>query len=1217
MQDLSAGRYILKRLADDWKLLLCILFGVIVSASLIAGAPVYVDTLQRQGFDTTIDRSRSGSLDILTFAPHVSLDRTTLLETDALVDRTVLRYIPGVKRGSERFLRGPTNLVGFPYAPLTPTAEEIVSRGYFQTLSNVEKHVTFNEGRMASDLVVAGARGPVVEVVLSASLASRFKVNVGDELVLAPSFGDATRVTAVVVGTITPIDINHEFWQHNAAFFLDPPPLSETPDDGVEVDPEEPPVVLFTTREALVAGVGQAFPGTMVVSTWYIFSDREGLKQWSASDLGSRLDAIETDLVLDMPGTGLFTGLNVIVARYERRSFFTAVPMLLLLVVMVITVLYYLAMMVSYLVQSREADVALLRSRGIGTVQLLRLYAVEGAVLVLVGVILAPFAAMGAIALAGKLPYFNAITGGSFLPVNFRWEPFAMAAGAGLLGLAIFVIPGVLGARTGLIIHKLRSSRPPSVPLFQRYYLDIAVLAVGGLVFWELHERGHVVSGGLFSGVQVNDVLLFAPVLFLIGVALLFMRLFPLLVKFVSGESAALLHLATAAALAVLVPSVVYADVRDGNGFAWLTPVALLAAAAATHWAAHRAQRPASRIAWLAAQGAAVALFGFVRSPVVGETSFVPTVVLFCIPPAQIAFRLLASSSQAAPVWVSMGLWRMARNPLQYSWLVLLLVMVTGLGIMATTVGGTLDLSHRDRVAYNVASDIRVGGIPWFLAVNAGRDTKDRYLAIPGVTAVSMAFRSDGKVGTTLDGSWFDLLALESEDFPYISWWRDDFSHQPLTGLMRALQSTVRSEPVWVPDEATDLRVWVKPEHEYPGVFLWMVLEDAHGRMATVSFGRLGPPEWVLMTARIPDRIRRPAKLVSIQLNEGGYGAVGTPGTILLDHVHAGVDGGDEQVIEDFEGLMRWTPMPTSLISSDRVSVDDDSYEGESAALFSFGKETNAGVRGFYHAERGTALPVVVSSSFVDYTGIRVGDRTLVQVAGRLVPIVVRDTADFFPTLNPHRRGFVVADLDSALRRINLASLGGNLVPNELFISEAPGAGSAVNRVVRGMVLRTDLVQDKADQLQALEADPLITAGWRAMVLLSIGIIVVVAGAGYATYLLSYAHRSQSEMGFLRSLGLSRSQMTGLLTLEHLAIVIVGVGLGTWAGFQMSTLMVSAVAVTEDGSRVVPPFILTTDWSYMLPIYGALAVIFALSLSRLIRGAQKLDVSLVSKAEAG
>ncbi|MDP6402736.1 MAG: hypothetical protein QF467_04245, partial [SAR202 cluster bacterium] len=249
MQGTSAASYIVKRFADDWKLLLSILLGVTVSASLIAGAPIYVDTLERQGFDTTVDRSNSAVLDILALAPHVSLDRATLRETDALVDEMARLYLPGVARGTERFLRGPTNLVGLPHKPLSQAFEgATVSRGYIQSLSNVDKHVTFIDGRMASDLVVAGDRGPVVEVVMPMGIADRFRVGVGDKLELTPSFTDATRITAIIVGTMEPIDTNDEFWQHNASFFLEPPPLSETPDDGVEVDSEEPPVVLFATQ---------------------------------------------------------------------------------------------------------------------------------------------------------------------------------------------------------------------------------------------------------------------------------------------------------------------------------------------------------------------------------------------------------------------------------------------------------------------------------------------------------------------------------------------------------------------------------------------------------------------------------------------------------------------------------------------------------------------------------------------------------------------------------------------------------------------------------------------------------------------------------------------------------------------------------------------------------------------------------------------------------
>ena len=101
-----------------------------------------------------------------------------------------------------------------------------------------------------------------------------------------------------------------------------------------------------------------------------------------------------------------------------------------------------------------------------------------------------------------------------------------MATGA--LCLAIYVIPGVIGARTGLIVQKMRAARPPTEPFFHRYYIDVGLMVIGGLVFWELFSRGQIVSGGLFNDARVNEALLFAPVLLLTVVALLFMRFFPL-----------------------------------------------------------------------------------------------------------------------------------------------------------------------------------------------------------------------------------------------------------------------------------------------------------------------------------------------------------------------------------------------------------------------------------------------------------------------------------------------------------------------------------------------------------------------------------------------------------------------------------------------------------------------------------------------------------------
>ena len=112
-------------------------------------------------------------------------------------------------------------------------------------------------------------------------------------------------------------------------------------------------------------------------------------------------------------------------------------------------------------------------------------------------------------------------------------------------------------------------------------------------------------------------------------------------------------------------------------------------------------------------------------------------------------------------------------------------------------------------------------------------------------------------------------------------------------------------------------------------------------------------------------------------------------------------------------------------------------------------------------------------------------------------------------------------------------------------------------------------------------------------------IILFTAGLGYVTYLLAFSNRSRNEMGFLQSIGLSSRQLAGLLILEHSIIIAVGIGLGSGAGWLMSDLMVSSVAVTENGREVIPPFILETDFRVLVPMYFALIAIFALAVYRL------------------
>ena len=1221
MPPMTTTSFVLKRLADDWKLLVAIFAGITVAATLLASAPIYLKTLERQGIDTAIDRADQSFLNIYGIAPHIILSRERLDATERTFEEAIANNIQDIYRGRERFLRSPTFLVGTKRNPLIPNTQgadrpPLVSRGYFQHLSNLEDHVTFVEGRMATDDVTWVNQSPHIEAVVGYSARRTFDLRVGDTVLFTPSLTDPVRAVIEIVGMLEPADPTEEYWQQSPSLYIDPVPLEELPDADVDVDPEEPPLALFVTREALAEGIGAGYPGTLVSSNWFVFIDKESLKKWNKDEARGRLASMESDVSNEMQGSAVFTGIETMLNRFERRSFFTGIPMLLLVVVMTITVLYYVLMMVSYLVASREQDVALLRSRGVGSWRLARIYALEGLAITIIAAAVAPFFAFGGIALAGKLDYFREITLGRFLPVSLEWMPFAVSMATGALCLAIYVIPGVIGARTGLIVQKMRAARPPTEPFFHRYYIDVGLMVIGGLIFWELFSRGQIVSGGLFNEARVNEALLFAPVLLLTVVALLFMRFFPLVVRYLSGESPTVMHLLAAATFVTVGLIVAVQGLGTNAGTGWVWRVAHMAVIAALYFGTWRTRRRYFITVGMALQAVLIAFFVYSDAPDRDAAIYIPTVILSLLIPMQVLFVALRRLERVYPVWASMAIWRMSRNPLQYSWLVLLIVMVTGLGILATTVGGTLDRSYKERVLYEVASDVRVTGIPAYFA--RGTDAlKERYLDIPGISSLSLAMRGQGSVGATYSGNNFDILAVESDEFPYVTWYRDDFSERPLSQVMSLLKTGAGIPPIEVPRGADRIYVWAHPEENYSNMFLWMVLKDRFGIIDTITFGPMQQDEWTLMESRIPSDLEWPVSLVSVQIYEPAFGPAGTAGTILLDDIQVSVAGESERhILDDFEGLSKWTPLATSMISRDVIGVTDDNVKnGGRSGIFIFGKDTDQGIRGFYRSPTGGPVPVIASSTFAERTGTRAGSSLIVNILGRLIPVRIMGAVDYFPTLYPEGNGFLIADLDNLLRHLNILSPVRRINPNELLLNHVPGTEDEVNAIAHSLAPRSEFVHSRSDLLEEIRLDPLITAGWRAMILIAIAVIIFAAALGYTTYLLSFSGQSRTEMGFLQALGFRQRQMTWLLISEHLVVAAIGLAIGTAAGFFMSDIMVSAVAVTENGFPVVPPYILTTDWPFMGVVYVALVLIFVGALLWLSRSAARVNLHEMTRME--
>ena len=281
MNKLSLTRVIVRRIADDWKLLLTVFIGIFIATTIGAGTPIYLESLDQLSFNAALDRIDEPKIDVFG-AEIVATDRS-VERAERVVTDAVEEHIADVYDSHERFIKSRVAIIGTPDIPLPEgTGEGIyVSRGYLQHLSNLPDHVKFVEGQMASDTIDSSPFGVLIEAVVSSEMAERFKLEIDHQVILSidllsqravstaaneaqddselAEFLDSTPapipagppgIAIVIVGIFNPLDLEDRTWGPDGEALN--PPVIETPAPFLTVQkPGESPLALFATEPAM------------------------------------------------------------------------------------------------------------------------------------------------------------------------------------------------------------------------------------------------------------------------------------------------------------------------------------------------------------------------------------------------------------------------------------------------------------------------------------------------------------------------------------------------------------------------------------------------------------------------------------------------------------------------------------------------------------------------------------------------------------------------------------------------------------------------------------------------------------------------------------------------------------------------------------------------------------------------------------------------------
>lgn len=215
---------------------------------------------------------------------------------------------------------------------------------------------------------------------------------------------------------------------------------------------------------------------------------------------------------------------------------------LFLLLVTLALVLFLVSLMANILVERQAAIIATLRSRGATRWHIFGTFAVQGVVLGIVALLIGPLLAiLLVLALAPSLlsadnqSAINVITAH---PLQTALDVKEYAIIAVVVALVILIMTLNRATKMDIVSFRRESARPQRIPFWRRFYLDlfVALLLLVGYIAYAYFSSFLILSASRINPITylwLTSVGFLATPFIVVGVLLLFLRLFPHLLRLV------------------------------------------------------------------------------------------------------------------------------------------------------------------------------------------------------------------------------------------------------------------------------------------------------------------------------------------------------------------------------------------------------------------------------------------------------------------------------------------------------------------------------------------------------------------------------------------------------------------------------------------------------------------------------------------------------------
>ena len=520
-----------KRLVNSGILVLSTALGLLITVTLITAIPLYSEgvsetLLKRELAKPDLKRIQARSSVLLRHfdrnaAGELPTSRAQYEEADKFYGHYLPELITLPELQQVSYLQTDVlPLLSFEQETRRGLLRRDLSYGTFFHMTGMMDNIDIIEGRAPTTEVTmipdgSGGEMPLIEALMINDSLDNLGLFVGDRIKVVFKDPDTEYdhlIGVIVVGRFIPKDPKSPYWLYNV----------ETAFDRGD---------MYVERETYLGTLIERHPDIFYEATWYSDFDPEEIRASNYERITGGLYTLRASTNNILPGTKLEVSPEETFYQFDKKLFFLKILLFILSAPIVAIVLYYISLSAGMVIDRQRNEIAILKSRGVGTWQIVGIYVLEGTLVGAIAMIIGPILATHLAQIIGKTYTFLVFTDREDLPITLNTQHYLFAAGAVALSIAATLGPAINAARRSIVTFKQDVSRADRRPIYQRYFLDLVLLAIAIYGFINLRNRDSLLSLGPEGQLFSDPLLLIAPVVFIFAVALVFLRFFPIIVS--------------------------------------------------------------------------------------------------------------------------------------------------------------------------------------------------------------------------------------------------------------------------------------------------------------------------------------------------------------------------------------------------------------------------------------------------------------------------------------------------------------------------------------------------------------------------------------------------------------------------------------------------------------------------------------------------------------